>query len=198
MQGTLGYTAAAVGLALISGPLFLVFLSTRFGALASRYGPRIFMTVGPALMAVGMPGWRVSVRQRALAVEHRRSSDLPAADRLPGRHPARPDLLRPRPVDPGRATHDRADALVPGRQAGLASAINNAISRVGPQLAGAVIFVIVTAASTPASPIACPAWTSTRRRSRAAPAAQRAGSGGAAGRPTARAKHRPRHSTWPC
>jgi hypothetical protein len=34
---------------------------------------------------------------------------------------------------------------VPGRQAGLASAINNAISRVGPQLAGAVIFIIVTA-----------------------------------------------------
>jgi hypothetical protein len=34
---------------------------------------------------------------------------------------------------------------VPGRQAGLASAINNAISRVGPQLAGALIFVVVTA-----------------------------------------------------
>ena len=57
----------------IPGPLFLIFLSTRFGALASRFGPRIFMTVGPALMAVGHalagshPG-----RQRALAVEHRR------------------------------------------------------------------------------------------------------------------------------
>lgn len=34
---------------------------------------------------------------------------------------------------------------VPDRQAGLASAINNAISRVGPQLGGALIFVIVTA-----------------------------------------------------
>jgi hypothetical protein len=34
---------------------------------------------------------------------------------------------------------------VPGRQAGLASAINNAISRVGPQLAGALIFIIVFA-----------------------------------------------------
>ncbi len=33
---------------------------------------------------------------------------------------------------------------VPERQAGLASAINNAISRVGPQLAGALIFVVVT------------------------------------------------------
>jgi hypothetical protein len=34
---------------------------------------------------------------------------------------------------------------VPGRQAGVGSAINNAISRVGPQLAGALIFVVVTA-----------------------------------------------------
>jgi hypothetical protein len=34
---------------------------------------------------------------------------------------------------------------VPSRQAGLASAINNALSRVGPQLAGALIFVVVTA-----------------------------------------------------
>jgi hypothetical protein len=34
---------------------------------------------------------------------------------------------------------------VPTRYSGVASAINNAISRVGPQLAGAVIFVAITA-----------------------------------------------------
>ena len=34
---------------------------------------------------------------------------------------------------------------VPVRHSGLGSAINNAISRVGPQLAGAVIFVFLTA-----------------------------------------------------
>jgi hypothetical protein len=34
---------------------------------------------------------------------------------------------------------------VPARQAGLASAINNAVSRVGPQLCGAIIFIIITA-----------------------------------------------------
>jgi hypothetical protein len=33
---------------------------------------------------------------------------------------------------------------VPGHQSGLASAINNAISRVGPQLAGAAIFIFIT------------------------------------------------------
>src|SRR5207248_3384959 len=33
---------------------------------------------------------------------------------------------------------------VPGHNSGLASAINNAISRVGPQLAGAAIFIFIT------------------------------------------------------
>src|SRR5256886_4504742 len=34
---------------------------------------------------------------------------------------------------------------VPVRNSGVASAVNNAISRVGPQLAGAVIFIAITA-----------------------------------------------------
>jgi hypothetical protein len=37
-------------------------------------------------------------------------------------------------------------ASVPESRAGLGSAVNNAISRVGPQLAGALIFVAVTGA----------------------------------------------------
>ena len=37
-------------------------------------------------------------------------------------------------------------ASVPENRAGLGSAVNNAISRVGPQLAGALIFVAITAA----------------------------------------------------
>src|SRR5213594_4373400 len=52
-QGTLGYTAAAAGAAGIPGTLFLIFFSSRFGSLAAKYGPRWFMAVGPALMALG-------------------------------------------------------------------------------------------------------------------------------------------------
>ncbi|HUE66693.1 MAG TPA: MFS transporter, partial [Candidatus Acidoferrum sp.] len=51
-QGTLGYAAAAAGAAGIPGSLFLIFLSRRFGSLASKYGPRIFMAVGPVIMAI--------------------------------------------------------------------------------------------------------------------------------------------------
>ncbi len=54
MQGTLGYTAAAVGLATVPPGLFLALFSSRFGALAGRYGPRWFMAAGPAIMAIGV------------------------------------------------------------------------------------------------------------------------------------------------
>src|SRR5450759_5274819 len=53
-QGTLGYTAAAAGAGAIPGSLLLIFFSRRFGSLAARYGPRWFMAVGPAIMALGV------------------------------------------------------------------------------------------------------------------------------------------------
>src|SRR2546425_3996066 len=52
--GTAGFNPAAVGLVGIPGTLFLVLFSSRFGKLAARYGPRLFMTVGPAIMALGI------------------------------------------------------------------------------------------------------------------------------------------------
>src|SRR5437762_14317197 len=54
VKGVLGYSAAAAGLAGIPGGLLLAIFSTRFGALAARYGPRVFMSVGPAIMALGV------------------------------------------------------------------------------------------------------------------------------------------------
>jgi len=69
-QGTLGYTAAAAGAAGIPGTLFLIFFSARFGSLAARYGPRWFMAVGPALMALGALWYaRVPVDSRPWTLE---------------------------------------------------------------------------------------------------------------------------------
>jgi EmrB/QacA subfamily drug resistance transporter len=48
-----GYTAVQAGLALLPITIIMFFLSSQFGALAGKYGPRIFMAVGPLLAAIG-------------------------------------------------------------------------------------------------------------------------------------------------
>jgi EmrB/QacA subfamily drug resistance transporter len=146
LQLVLGYSASAAGLAGIPGGVLLVVLSTRFGALAVRRGPKIFMTVGPLLMAIGVLWFaRVPATSAAWVL-------------LPG------DLatwIPPRDwfIDflPGQIIFGFGLAMmvaplttalmtsVPVRNSGVASAVNNAISRVGPQLAGALIFVAITA-----------------------------------------------------
>ena len=146
MQGALGYTAPAVGLAQIPGPLFLIFLSTKFGALAARRGPRWFMTVGPVLMAMAVAWlgrlppdsdpWRLELGDP--------QTYLPPADYLVDFLPSSILLGLGLAIMVAPLTTALMRS-VPSRQAGLASAINNAISRVGPQLAGALIFIVVTA-----------------------------------------------------
>ena len=145
-QGTLGYTAAAAGAAGIPGTLFLIFFSPRFGSLAAKYGPRLFMAVGPLLMAIGVlwftrvPAgsvpWRLDVANP--------STYLPPQsyfiDFLPGNVIfGLGIMMMVAPLTTALMTS------VPVRRSGLGSAINNAISRVGPQLAGALIFVFLTA-----------------------------------------------------
>ncbi|MGQ0548342.1 MAG: MFS transporter [Armatimonadota bacterium] len=145
MQGTLGYTAAAVGLATIPGTLLLTFLSSRFGALSGRYGPRWFMAGGPAIMALGIL-WLARVPADSQAWTFR--ADVPAGFMPPAGYLI--DFL------PGFVVFGFGLAVmvaplttclmtaVAVRYSGLGSAINNAISRVGPQLAGAAIFVAIT------------------------------------------------------
>src|SRR5207248_3367833 len=54
LEGTLGYNPAAAGLVGIPGTLFLALFSTRFGRLAARHGPRLYMALGPAIMGLGV------------------------------------------------------------------------------------------------------------------------------------------------
>ncbi|HKW59982.1 MAG TPA: MFS transporter [Candidatus Dormibacteraeota bacterium] len=145
-QGTLGYTAAAAGAAGIPGTLFLIFFSPRFGSLAAKYGPRIFMTVGPLLMGLGVL-WFARVPASSVPwrlVPGNLSTYIPPAsyfiDFLPGGVIfGLGIMMMVAPLTTALMTS------VPVRHSGLGSAINNAISRVGPQLAGALIFVFLTA-----------------------------------------------------
>ena len=146
LQGTVGYTALAAGLAGIPGFLLLGLFSERFGVFAGRYGPRRFMVMGPAVMALGIlwlgrfpvdsQGWRL--------VAGDPSSWLPPSSYLI-------DVLPSMLVYGFGLTMLVAPLTtalmgsVPVERAGLASAINNAVSRVGPQLAGAAIFIAITA-----------------------------------------------------
>jgi EmrB/QacA subfamily drug resistance transporter len=145
-QGTIGYTAAAAGLAGIPGTLFLIFFSARFGSLAAKYGPRWFMAAGPVLMALGLLWFS---RVPAASTPWRLQLDSPstylpplsyATDFLPGSILfGLGVMILVAPLTTALMTS------VPVHNSGVASAINNAISRVGPQLAGALIFVFLTA-----------------------------------------------------
>jgi len=54
LQQVAGYSAFQAGLAQLPSTVVMIGLSTRFGALAGRLGPRWFMAVGPLVAAVGM------------------------------------------------------------------------------------------------------------------------------------------------
>jgi EmrB/QacA subfamily drug resistance transporter len=145
-QGVLGYSATAAGLAGIPGGLLLALLSTRFGALASRRGPRLFMTIGPVLMAAGVLWYaRLPATSRPWTFAPGDVSTwMPPADYLIDFLPAQIafGLGLAMLVAPLTTT---VMTSVPVRHSGVASAINNAISRVGPQLAGALVFLAITA-----------------------------------------------------
>lgn len=145
-QGTLGFTAAAAGAASIPGSLFLIFLSARMGSLGSRFGPRWFMAVGPLIAGLGVL-WFARVPVTSVPWLLRPgdpSTYVPslswAIDFLPGSIVFGFGMcILVAPLTTALMTS------VPVRNSGLGSAINNAISRVGPQLAGAVTFIFLTA-----------------------------------------------------
>ena len=145
-QGTLGYTAAAAGAGAIPGSLLLIFFSRRFGSLAARYGPRWFMAIGPAIMAIGVLWYsRVPATSTPWRLQPSDPNTyLPTVsfliDFLPGSLIFGAGLtMMVAPLTTALMTS------VPVRNSGVGSAINNAISRVGPQLAGALIFIFLTA-----------------------------------------------------
>jgi predicted MFS family arabinose efflux permease len=146
LQGTIGYTASASGLSGIPSTIFLVLLSTKFGSLAGRYGPRLFMAVGPAIMALGvlwLARFPADSAPWVLNPEHPETI-VPSTGYLIDVLPSY--LLFGLGLTIMVAPLTTAlMSSVPSANSGIASAVNNAISRVGPQLAGAVIFIAITA-----------------------------------------------------
>ena len=129
LQETGGFSATLAGLATLPPTVMLVLLGARFGALSSRFGPRIFMTAGPIVMASGylltvsvqpelnywvhfLPGVLVVGLGLAVTVAPLTSAILGA-------------------VDPARA--------------GIGSAVNNAVARIAGLVAIAGIGVIAGA-----------------------------------------------------
>lgn len=149
-QGTLGYSPLAAGAAGVPIALLLTFLSTPAGRIAARLGPRPFMTGGPLVMAAGLV-WLslVPVGTRPwLAGPGDLGSLVPPTDAL--LHVMAPLTLFG--IGIALVVAPLTTALmgsVPVRNAGLASAINNAISRVGQPLVWAVLFIAMTAAFYP-------------------------------------------------
>jgi EmrB/QacA subfamily drug resistance transporter len=128
LQVVAGYSPLASGLALIPMTLLLLLLSSRMGALASRIGPRLPMTVGPLLSSAGvlLLGWRVDSDTSFLL------------DVLPG--VSLFGLGMCFTVAPLTAT---VLAAAPDRHAGIASGVNNAVARVAGLLAVAALPLLV-------------------------------------------------------
>jgi MFS family permease len=123
LQVVLGYTPLQAGTASFPITLLLLVLSPRAGRLAGRIGPRLPMTVGPCVAALGM-----LLMTRIGAGSSYLRDILPALIVF--------GLGLALTVSPLTAT---VMAAAEARHAGIASAVNNAVARVGGLIAIALI-----------------------------------------------------------
>lgn len=126
LQQVGGYSALKASLALLPVTAVMFFLSGRFGALAGKYGPRLFMTLGPL---VGAAGFLLMLR-----VQPRVSYWI---DLLPG--------VLVFGLGLAMTVAPLTSAVLGGvepKHAGVASAVNNAVARVAGLIAIALVGVI--------------------------------------------------------
>lgn len=123
LQVSLGYTALAAGAATLPITALMLALSSRAGALAQRIGPRVPLTVGPLLL-----GAAIVLMSRFNGGSSYLGGVLPAVVVF--------GLGLACTVAPVTAT---ALAAVDDRHAGVASGVNNAISRVAQLVAVAIL-----------------------------------------------------------
>jgi EmrB/QacA subfamily drug resistance transporter len=127
LQQVADYSALESGLATLPVTIVMFFLSRRFGALADRYGPRFFMGAGPLIAGAGM----LLLLRTGLDTSY-------LTDVLPAMLVFALGLALT--VSPLVATvladADEADA-------GIASAVNNAVARVAGLIGVSVVGVVV-------------------------------------------------------
>lgn len=145
-QGTLGYSATGAAIIGVPSGILLATLSARIGTLTGRFGSRLFLVVGPLIVGCGQL-WLLRIpasSQPWLADLGHPSTLVPPIDALIDVLPASiaSGLGMAMVVAPLTSTLMNS---VPARNSGLGSAINNALSRVGQPLVGAVIFIAITA-----------------------------------------------------
>jgi EmrB/QacA subfamily drug resistance transporter len=127
LQQSAGYSALESGLAVLPVTLVVFGLSRRFGALADRYGPRLFMGAGPLVAAAGL-----------LLLLRTGTHTAYVADLLPALLLFSLGLsMTVAPLTAAvLADADETDA-------GIASAINNAIARVAGLVGVSIVGVVV-------------------------------------------------------
>jgi len=123
LQQVLGYSPVAAGAATLPITVIMLTLSSRAGALAQRIGPRLPMTLGPLIMAVGL-----LLMVRIVPTSSYGADVLPAVVVF--------GLGLALTVAP--LTTTVLGAVDVGR-AGVASGVNNAVARVGGLVAVAVL-----------------------------------------------------------
>ncbi|HLQ47865.1 MAG TPA: MFS transporter [Candidatus Dormibacteraeota bacterium] len=145
-QGTLGYSAQGAAIVGLPSSILLATLSARIGALTGRFGPRIFLVAGPLIMAAALLWYaRIPVSSAPwLADLGNPGTLIPPVDVLVDVLPAVILFGIGISMVVAPLTSTLMDS-VPGNHSGLGSAINNALSRVGQPLLGALIFVAITA-----------------------------------------------------
>ena len=128
LQQVAGYNALEAGLATLPITALMFVLSRRFGAMSDKIGPRFFMATGPLVSAVG-----IALYTRLDANADYVTGVLPAVLVF--------GLGLSLTVAPLTAT---VLGGVDEHDAGMASAINNAVARIGGLLAVAAIGAVVT------------------------------------------------------
>ncbi len=130
LQQVGGYTPLQSGLATLPVTLVMFALSRRFGALADRHGPRLFMGLGPLIAAVGL----LLFQRVGIHVDY-------VADVLPG--------LLVFSLGLSMTVAPLTAAVLAGAertQAGIASAVNNAVARVAGLLGTAAVGAAIATA----------------------------------------------------